>query len=46
MSPKHCYNLDITGIRQQHPPDPAITTNTNGGPWDDTLITALEIQIF
>jgi hypothetical protein len=25
-----------------HQPDPAITTSMNGGPWDDTLITALE----
>jgi hypothetical protein len=39
MSPQHRYNPDI-GIREQHPPDPAITTGTNGGPWDDILMTA------
>jgi hypothetical protein len=42
MSPKHYYDPDFIGIRQQHPPDPAITTGMNGGPRDDTLITALE----
>jgi hypothetical protein len=41
-SPKHRYDPDIIGIRQQHPPDPEITTGTNGGPRDDTLITALK----
>jgi hypothetical protein len=40
MSPQHHYNPEIMGIREQQPPDPAITTGTNVGPWDDTLITA------
>jgi hypothetical protein len=42
-SPKHRYDPDIIGIRQQHPPDPAITAGTNGGPRDDALITALAV---
>jgi hypothetical protein len=42
-SPKHRYDPDIIGIRQQRPPDPAITTGTNGGPRNDTLITALAV---
>jgi hypothetical protein len=44
--PKHRYDPDFIGIRQQHPPDPAITTGTNDGPRDDTVITALENQRF
>jgi hypothetical protein len=46
MSSKHCYDPDIIGILQQHPPDPAIMTGKNGGPRDDTLITALQNQTF
>jgi hypothetical protein len=46
MSSKHSYNPDIIRISQQHPPDPAITTSANGGPRDDSLITALGNQRF
>jgi hypothetical protein len=42
-SPKYRYDPDIIGLHQQHPPDPAITTGTGGGPRDDTLITALAV---